>query len=128
MILTVRYMSITENHNKQRHKNMTVTDTEKDLLYYPLKHYLRNEYMGLCDYDYVIENREEILIEYGEVIYKYNCPCQTIYLDIDGYAVNYDKQHIIEENYYYDFNTDNTGAGTYTYIAPLEWKRSSIGD
>ena len=107
---------------------MTVTKIEKELLYYPLKHYLKNEYIGLCNYDHIIENREEIKIEYNETIYKYNCPCQTIYLDIDGYAVNYDKQHIINEEYYDDFNTNEEGAGTYTYIAPLEWKRNNTGE
>lgn len=105
---------------------MTLTSEEKELLMSVLKYYHKNEFTGITDYEKVIGLVEEV----EEGIFAYPCPCQTIYLDDTFYAVEYGKQHIIDGNYYYDFNTNdnNNIAGTYTYICKYEWERNSIAD
>lgn len=134
---------------------MTLSDEQKTEITSALQHYLKQEFVLITDFEKVIDNRTEIT-ENEETIYEYPCPCQTIWLDTNNYAITYGKQHIIstfydengdiiyDENnmpedcdetgtsydtvkreYYYDFNPDLEDiAGTYEYIAPLEWMRS----
>ena len=102
---------------------MTLTDTERWTLHNVLQHYHRLEYHRVTDYDKVIDQRQEVT----EGVWMYPCPLQPIYLDANYYAVTYDKQYVIDGDYYYDFNEDTEleTAGTYTYINPYEWKRGS---
>lgn len=163
----------------------TITTEEKEGLIRILHHYLRNDLCELTDFEKVIETRTPLTIN-NEQCYQYNCPIQTIYLNTEGYAVDYKRQHIVtletltndeeviidetasdpstmgkpyptevydteiksmnaepedttevvhystddivkrNKGYYYDFNTEQEDAGTYTYINSYEWKRNSI--
>ena len=101
-----------------------VTSEEIEMLKYPLKHYLKDSVVKLCNFETVITNREEV----EEGIYEYKCPLQTVWLNEEGYAVTYGNQYVIDDEYYYDFNTYSTEidlAGTYEYINTLEWKNNS---
>lgn len=94
-----------------------------------LNHYLSNEYKILSNYEIIIDNRREITV-HGETIYAYDCPCQTIYLDENLYAVTYDRQKVEDDKYYYNFTSIESNPNMkdiYTYIAPYEWKRSTSG-
>ena len=101
---------------------VTFDEEERRTLHNVLEHYHKLEYHRVTDYDKVIDACEE---HEEENILIFPCPCQTIYLDSDFYAVTYGKQYVIEDGYYYDFNPDTEleTAGTYTYINPYEWKR-----
>lgn len=105
---------------------MTLSDDDIETITCALKHYHATRYHGITDYTKVINAREEISIN-NTTVYKYPCPCQTIYLDENHYAITYDKQYIIDNYYYYDFNPDTTDdiAGTYEQIGTYEWKRTS---
>ena len=121
---------------------MTLTNDDIEELCAILRYYHRIEFQLITDYEKVVANREEItsevensgedtVIEFTSV-YSYPCPCQIIYLNEDNYAISYKKQHIIESDneeneydYYYDFNPDiDSIDGIFTYINPLEWKRT----
>lgn len=103
---------------------MNITQDEIEEITYALKHYLAQEYHCATNFAEVIKNRVEV----NTNLFRYNCTVQTIYLTAENYAVSYDKQHIIDNMYYYDFNTGTAEdtAGTYTYINTYEWKRGSI--
>ena len=105
---------------------MTLSDDDIETITCALKHYHATRYQGITDYTKVINAREEITVN-EDTFYKYPCPCQTIYLDDECYAVEYDKQHIIDEKYYYYFNPETVDdiAGTYEEIGSYEWKRTS---
>lgn len=102
---------------------MTVTDEERRTLHNVLQHYHKLEYQRITDYDKVIDARETI--EEGVTLYP--CPCQPIYLDDNFYAVTYGNQYVIDDEYYYDFNseTELDICGTYTYINTYEWLREA---
>lgn len=111
-----------------------ITDEVIEEVTYALKHYLYEWYKDICDYETVIRNRKEIIIDVNGVettIYAYECPCQTVYLNSLHYPMSYGRQHIVNDEYYYDFNIvedDDAGedAGTYTYINTTEWKKTDI--
>ena len=104
---------------------MTLDDDTIETITCALMHYHATRYHLITDYTKVILSREEITVN-NTTIYKYPCPCQTIYLDSEHYAVTYDKQHVIDDKYYYDFNPDMEDiAGTYEEIGSYEWKRNS---
>lgn len=107
-----------------------ISDDDKATITLALKHFLKNEYHMITDFNKVIDNRQEITVDVNnetKTLYMYQCPCQTIYLDINNYPYSYDKQHIINDEYYYDFAEDADDvdtAGTYTYINTTEWQRT----
>ena len=105
---------------------MTLTSEEIEKLTCALKHYHLSDYHHITDYYKVIDNRTELTVN-NETVYKYKCPCQTIYLDSENYAITYDKQYVIEDMYYYDFNKEHSPdlPGTYTEIGTQEWLRNS---
>lgn len=100
---------------------MTLTDDEREELHNVLQHYHKLEYQRVTDYDKVIDARETV----EEGVTMYPCPCQPIYLDDTNYAVTYGNQYVIDDEYYYDFNTTSGTdlPATYTYINTLEWVR-----
>jgi len=65
-----------------------LTEEETEQIACAINHYLQSQYRRITDIYAVIENRE--LVEEG--IWKYPCPCQTIYLDDNAYAVNAGRQ------------------------------------
>lgn len=102
------------------------TDEEKedeiDKLRIVLRHYLLPKYRRLCNYEEVIENRTTITVD-GETIYVYHCPCQTIYLDSDAYAIDYEEQEVDKKGNVFLYQDGTTDMGD---IVRWEWKRSSI--
>lgn len=105
---------------------MTLTDDDIETITCALKHYHSPRYHGITDYKKVINNRTEITVN-DTLLYKYPCPCQTIYLNSEHYPITYNKQHVIEDKYYYDFNPDTEDiAGTYEEIGTYEWKRTQV--
>ena len=108
---------------------MTLTDEEVETITCAIKHYLQTDFHLITDFQKVIQNREEFEINVNgerKTLYKYECPCQTIYLGENNYPWTYGQQYIVNDEYYYDFNENNDGeaAGTYTYINTVEWKRT----
>ncbi len=86
----------------------------------------------ITDFKQVINDREALTVA-GKTIYKYECPVQTIYLNEDGYAVNYEKQIITSDEYgimqyYYLFITGDPErvALEAEHITRWEWKRNFI--
>lgn len=81
-----------------------------------LRKYILPKYANLNNWKIIIERAEEI----EEGIFAFKCNInQTIYVDQYLQPVSYGKQHIIDDNYYYDFNTTE-GSGTYTLIGGKE--------
>jgi len=111
----------TTQYNYLLHENNEdLTDEDVTYLTYPLKHYHSEYWRSVTDYEYAIRHRT--LVDEG--IWMYNVPSQKIYLNSLGYAVEYDKQHIIEGEVYYEFDeTIDSDAGTYIYLNNLEWKK-----
>lgn len=75
--------------------NLTEEETEK--IACAINHYLRPDYWRITDVYTIIENR--ILIDDENMIWKYPCPCQNIYLDEDAYAVNFGRQYVFTTYY-----------------------------
>lgn len=69
-----------------------ITEDEAEKIAIAIRHYLRGEYLRILDVYSVIENRE--LVDDDPVIWAYHCPCQTVYLDEDAYAVDCGRQYV----------------------------------
>ena len=87
----------------------------RELLIDKLKRFVPTRYHDINNWDIIIDRCE--LVE-NETYYMFPCSFQNVYLDKNTLEpVTYDKQHIIDGDYYYDYNTnDSDGAGTYNYI------------
>ena len=70
----------------------TLTEEETEKIACAINHYLESQYLRITDVYSVIENRE--LVEENPNIWAYHCPCQTIYLDDNAYAVNCGRQYV----------------------------------
>jgi hypothetical protein len=100
----------------------TLSEEETEKIACAINHYLQPQYSRITDIYSVIETRQEI--EPG--IWAYYCPCQTIYLDDDAYAVNCGRQYVekiyynpygealLDENYHYIQNPDPSEYASYT--------------
>jgi hypothetical protein len=92
-----------------------------------LRHYHKEEYQTVTDYQKVIDNRTELTVD-GVTLYKYDCPLQTIYLKEDNYPVTYGNQKVDSTYYYYTFSESNIDpehdVDKYTYKVSYEWKRN----
>ena len=133
---------------------MTLTDDEIEEIACAIRHYLLSKYMPITDVYASIDNR--VLIDDDPVIYAYYCPCQTIYLDENSYAVECGRQHIefndsegkpvidggdydpeksivtydFRDNIGYlppDFDGDTSIGAAMTLLGSYEWKRSKSG-
>ena len=107
---------------------MDLTESDIELISSILRYYHKPEFRGITDYRTAVLNRKEI----SEGIWEYKCPCQTIYLNNEHYAVEYGRQHTNGGYYSYDFNTyenNNEEELPYTYdiLTKLEWKRTKPG-
>lgn len=95
-----------------------------------LKHYHKLEYQTITDYDKVIDSRVELTVN-STTLYKYDCPCQTIYLKADNYPITYDRQKVVGDYYYYNFSDNTPTSETedeldlYKYKVKYEWKRNT---
>lgn len=69
---------------------MTLTEDERGEIKSALWHYLLSKYRRITNLDAVIDQR----IEVTEGVYAYPCPCQTVYLDDNAYAVTYGRQTV----------------------------------
>lgn len=91
-----------------------------------LRFYHKPELKDITDYETVVTLGEEIIVD-GEPIMKYPCPMQTIYLNEDGYPIDYERQRVNSElnAYYYKFTDDDEVEEdvAYEYVCPYEWKR-----
>lgn len=74
-----------------------LTEEETEKIACAINHYLQSQYLRITDVYSVIEQRE--LVGEEPNVWAYNCPCQTIYLDDDAYAVNWGKQ-IVEKIFF----------------------------
>lgn len=107
-----------------------ITQEEIEAITCALQYYLNDLYKEICDYETVIRNRKTTTIDVGgipQTVYIYECPCQTIYLNSLHYPVSYGRQHIMNNDYYYDFNEYNDEidqAGTYTRVNDCEWHKT----
>ena len=107
-----------------------IDDDTKQEIISALKHYLLPEYALITDFDKVVDNREELIIDVNgesKTLYKYPCPIQTIYLDLNNYPYTIGNQRVVNDEYYYNFEEDVESvetAETYTYINTTEWKRT----
>jgi hypothetical protein len=92
-----------------------------------LRHYHKEEYQTVTDYQKVIDNRTELTVD-GVTLYKYDCPLQTIYLKEDNYPVTQGNQKVDSTYYYYTFSGSNIDpehdVDKYTYKVSYEWKRN----
>ena len=79
---TTRQMTEEEIYN--------LTEEERDEIKSALWHYLLDKYRRITDLDAVINQRTEVT----SGIYEYPCPCQTVYLDENAYAVTYGRQTV----------------------------------
>lgn len=131
-----------------------LTDEEKEDIACAIRHYLLSKYFPITDIYTVIDNR--VLLDDDPVIYAYYCPCQTIYLDENYYAVRCGRQYIeyydsegksVEEGEEYDpeksmvtydfrdeipytpigFDGDTSIGAAMTRLGSYEWKRSKPG-
>ena len=107
-----------------------------------LEYYHRIDFRATADYERTARNRtvnDDATEEYGETIYEYNCPMQTIYLTEDHYPVSYGEQYVDEEQewYMYNFNDEldvtdlyiaDENSDNFEYKIPYEWKREEISD
>lgn len=88
-------------------------DETKELIIEKLQRFVPTRYHDLNNWEIIVSRVEEI----DEKYYKFRCSFQNVYLDkITLEPVTYDRQHIIDGDYYYDYNTDDSGAGTYHRI------------
>lgn len=91
-----------------------------------LQHYHKPDYQIMTDYEKVIENRKELTVN-GNILYQYNCPLQTIYLDESNYPISYKNQRVEGDYYYYYFGDDevdpDVDTDKYSYKVDYEWKR-----
>lgn len=100
-------------------RDKMITGITKEDLISRLKRWVPSRYHDINDFETIIDRAELVEDKY----WAFDCSFQTVYLDKDNFEpVNYKEQHIIDENYYYDYNTSDDGAGTYTYINSLKKK------
>lgn len=90
-----------------------------------VKHYHKPDYKQITDYTKVVENKTTTVVD-GETIYVFEAPGQTIYLNEEGYPITIGKQMSDAENNQYLYKWYNTPDATYYYVAPYEWKRTSL--
>ena len=94
---------------------MSFTKTTDEIISI-LKKYVPVENWELNDFETVVERATEVKTG----VFKFTLSFMNLYFDKDMKPVSYDKQHIIDDMLFYDFNDDNTvGAGTYTYLGDL---------
>lgn len=94
--------------------------TKKNILT-ALKYYIPIKYWKLNDWDTII-NRE---VEVEKNIFQYRCSFYNLYFNEKLEPVTYDKQYVIDNNVYYDKNTKNIGAGTYTLLGKFNWEKQN---
>lgn len=107
-----------------------------------LEYYHRIDFRATADYERTARNRTvnaDATAQYGETIYEYNCPLQTIYLTEDHYPVSWEEQYVDEEQEWYMYNFDDDlfvsdlietedDSTNIKYRVPYEWKREEVGD
>lgn len=69
-----------------------ITEDEADKIATAIRHYLLPDFLNITDVYSVIANRE--LIDEDPNIWAYHCPCQTVYLDDECYAVDCGRQYV----------------------------------
>lgn len=74
-----------------------ITEEEAEKIACAIRHYLHPDYLHIVDVYSVIENRQ--LVDDDPVIWAYHCPCQSIYLDDDCYAVDCGRQYVARVYY-----------------------------
>lgn len=87
----------------------TLTEEETEKIACAINHYLQSQYLRITDVYAVIENRE--LLDEDEQVWAYHCPCQTIYLDNEAYAVDWGRQ-VVEKIFFNEHGeilVDQTG-------------------
>ena len=84
-----------------------------------LTHYIPHTYMSLFDWKTITERR----VVTNEGFYCFDCYFMKLYFTKDMKPITFDKQKVIDDGLYYDFNPeDYEGARYYTFLAkiPLE--------
>lgn len=83
-----------------------------------LKYYIPIRYWNLNDWNTIINREEEV----EKNIFQYRCSFYVLYFNEKVEPVTYGKQYVIDDNVYYDKNTSNIGAGTYTLLGKFKWQ------
>jgi len=87
----------------------------REILIEKLQRFVPTRYHDLNNWGIIIDRAELVN---NDTLYLFKCSLQNVYLDKNTLEpVTYKEQHIIDGDYYYDYNTnDGDGAGTYNYI------------
>lgn len=97
-----------------------LSEEETETIACAIRHYLQPQYLRITDVYNVIANREQV----EEGIWAYNCPCQTVYLDDNAYAVDCGRQYV-SRVYYNEHGEVLVNQQTMTLIedpAPSEYE------
>lgn len=89
----------------------------KENLIVALKYYIPIKYWNLNDWQTIINREEEV----EKNIFQYKCSFFTLYFNEKLEPIEYGKQHIIDNQVYYDLNKYKGGAGTYTLLGSVHW-------
>lgn len=89
----------------------TLSEEETEKIACAINHYLQPQYSRITDIYTVIENRRQVPTQDESIIWAYDCPCQTVYLDEDAYAVDCGRQ-VVEKIFFNEHDeilVDQTG-------------------
>lgn len=90
-------------------------DADNRTIVRTLENYIPMEYWELYDWDLIIERVKEV----EDNIYCFDCHFVKLYFDGEMNPITYGKQKVINGKLYYDFNSDDSHAGTFTYLGTL---------
>jgi hypothetical protein len=98
---------------------LTLTEQQRGEIKSALWHYLLDKYRRITNLDAVIDQRTEVTTG----VYAYPCPCQTVYLDENAYAVSYGRQTIYTR---YVNDDELVSVSTDTIPTPPEGEYTSV--
>ena len=80
-----------------------------------LKHYVPSKWHNLNNWDILISREKELSDDLNLI----SCSFMDLFFDNNGFPVNYGDVHIVGDDVYYDFNSDDLGSGTYTLLGEI---------
>ena len=92
-----------------------MVDADNRTIVRTLELYIPMEYWELYDWDLIIKRQKEV----KEGIFEFDCHFLKLYFDKDMKPVTYGKQKVINDKLFYDYNTDEGIAGTYTFLGNI---------
>ena len=82
-----------------------------------LKYYIPIKYWNLNNWKIIIKREKEV----EKNIFKYRCSFYELYFNEKLEPVNYNYQHIIDDEVYYDTSHGNPNIPAYTYLGKVDW-------